>query len=545
MKEGLVCKRSYFACIGSIMLDSTLLEDIDRPLEVYDFNTEPFYELLFAAIQNLYFKGCKKIDEFAVDAYLASYKEQYKIFQDNKGIEYLTKAKEMADLENYDYFYHRLRKYSLLRYYQENNYDIRKIYDYTIVEDLAAQKEQERFDALTEQDIIEFIENELVIVPGMKYCSNTLTTEIQAAEGGKELIQSLMETPDVGLPLVSLALNTIFRGARKGCLYMRSCPSSGGKSRLAASDACKTSVPYYYDIEKEKWVYTGISEPTLYITTEMDSEEIQTILYATVSGVNEDHILKGEYEEGELERVYQAIDYIQSSPLYICHIPDFSITDIKNLIKKYHRERSVDYIFFDYIFTSMRLMSEVGKKSGMGGLKEHQLLLVFVTELKTLCQQLDVFIFTASQLTGEAVDAPVKDQRLLSGAKALANKLDIGYIAIAPTAAELKKIEPILHKTINYVVPNMCFWVYKVRRGRITKVISWAHVDLGTMRVKDLFVTTTDFKLIDLDFTNIEYASEIRKVIDEQSVRAAEIKDEPEIEEETPENNNNKMKFDW
>ena len=38
------------------------------------------------------------------------------------------------------------------------------------------------------------------------------------------------------------------------------------------------------------------------------------------------------------------------------------------------------YFFFDYIHTSLRLMAEVNGKSGMG-LKEHQLLLVFATEL--------------------------------------------------------------------------------------------------------------------------------------------------------------------
>lgn len=73
------------------------------------------------------------------------------------------------------------------------------------------------------------------------------------------------------------------------------------------------------------------------------------------------------------------------------HIPDFSIEDIKNQIKKYNREFSVRYFFFDYIHTSLRLMAEVNSKSGMG-LKEHQLLLVFATELKTIAQQLDVFI---------------------------------------------------------------------------------------------------------------------------------------------------------
>ena len=141
----------------------------------------------------------------------------------------------------------------------------------------------------------------------------------------------------------------------------------------------------------------------------------------------------------------QAIEYIAESPLYIVHIPDFSIEDIKNQIKKYNREFSVRYFFFDYIHTSLRLMAEVNSRSGMG-LKEHQLLLVFATELKTIAQQLDVFIFTASQLNGEAQTAQYKDQNLLAGSKALANKLDMGIISMAPTKAELKKIVEELKK---------------------------------------------------------------------------------------------------
>ncbi len=42
-------------------------------------------------------------------------------------------------------------------------------------------------------------------------------------------------------------------------------------------------------------------QKTLFITTEMDKTEIQTIMLAYLSGVNERHILMGQYEEGEEE----------------------------------------------------------------------------------------------------------------------------------------------------------------------------------------------------------------------------------------------------
>ena len=539
MYEALTDKRAYANTLGCLMKDPTLVEDIDRPLDREDFNTETFYDLLFVAIYNLSMQGCKTIDEFAIDSYLSGFKDQYRIFQENRGLEYLNNIKDLSSLENYDYYYHRLRKYSLLRYYEKQGLDTKFIYD-TSVDEFHANEEQQKFDNYTEQDIVSMVESTLVINPTMKYCTNTLTTEVQAAEGGIELIEDLMKIPDVGLPLNNNGLNTVTRGARKGCLYMRSLVQGQGKTRFAAGDACKMAVPYIYDTKKKKYTYTGLSEPTLYITTEMPVDEIQTILYATISKVNEEHILYGTYEKGELERVKQAIEYIESSPLYIVHIPDFSIEDIKNIIKKYNREFGVEYFFFDYISTSLRLMSEVNGKSKMG-LKEHQLLLVFATELKTIAQQLDVFIFTASQLNGEAQMATYKDQNLLAGSKALANKLDVGIISMRPSRSEQDKLESILQRKFNIPMPDIGHWVYKVRRGRLTHIIIWSKTNLGTMDEEALFVTDFDFNLIDIDFTQIE---QVEAKIQEHSVLASRVEDAP-VEEDDDEPVQTKAAFDW
>lgn len=529
MYETLTDKRAILNTIGCLMLDPTLIDDIDRPLDRTDFDTETLYELIYVAIFNSYMQGVKDIDEFTIDSYLSSYKEQYEIFQANDGLKYLADARELSSLDNYDYYYHRLRKYSLLRYYEKKGYNTKTIFDPTVgVEDLT--KEMEKFDNYTEQDIVGLVETDLVITPTIRYCTNMLTTEIQAADDAMDLIESFMKIPDVGVPLNNNGLNTVARGARKGCLYMRSLVQGGGKSRFAAGDASKMAIPYVYDIDKKDFVYTGMCEPTLYITTEMTVDEIQTILIAAVSKVNEEHILYGEYQGDELQRVKRAIEYIQSSPLYIVHIPDFSIEDIKNIIKKYNREYKVEYFFFDYISTSLRLMTEVSGKSRMG-LKEHQLLLVFSTELKTIAQQLGVFIFTASQLNGEAQNATVKDQNLLSGAKALANKLDVGIISMRPTQREQDKLDAIIQNHFGLRMPDMGHWVYKVRRGRLTHIIIWSKVDLGTMTEEALFVTDFDFNLIDIDFTQIE---QVEAKIQEHSVLESHVHDEePEIVEET------------
>lgn len=537
MSEGLVCKRSYLAVLGCIMQNPSLLNDMDRPLDRHDFDTEPFYELLYVAMYNLFMQGCEKIDEFTIDSYLSQYQNQYKIFQDNNGLDYLSSAKDMADINNFEYFYHRLRKYSLLRFYENKGYDTRNVFNNTLVDPKEVEREQIKFDNYTEQEIVEKIENDLVIVPKMKYCTNTLTVDNQAGDNLDELIDELMETPDVGVPLTSIALNTVCRGARKGKLYLRSALTSGGKSRQAAMDACHIAVPYIYNLDTKKWDYTGFSEPTLYITTEMSVDEVQTILAATISGVNEEHILYGEYKPGELERVKQASQYIKSSPLYICFCPDFNLQDIENIIKRYHNSYGVEYVMFDYLHTSLRLMTELASKSTVK-MAEYQLLTIFSTRLKALAEQLGIFIFTSTQMTGESAEAKYKDQNLLAGSKAIANKIDIGVICMRPTDTELKKISSITHKIINCPEVNLATWVYKVRRGKLTKIVIFSHIDLGTMRIQDLFVTDFDLNLIDIDFTKIEH---VDKAVDEHSHIMKDEDFEPITEEAEP----IVHKFDW
>ena len=322
---GLVDKRSYLQVLGCLSIEPTLLDDIDRPLDRSDFDTEEFFELLYVAIYNLHAQGCEIIDEFSVDSYLSNFEEQYNIFQLNNGLDYLVDAREMASLDNYDYHYHRIRKYSLLRYYEKNGLDTRIIFDNTVADTKIAEREQKKFDDYKEGDIVDIAENIFVLDARRKYCSDMLTQDIQAGSGMQMLVQNLIDTPDYGYGLTSVGLNTVCRGARKGKFYLRSACTSTGKTRNFLMDACNFAVPYIYDLEQEKFVYTGHNVPTLFVGTEGSLEEFQTIVLATVSGVNESHILKGRYEDGELERVMQATQYIEEATLYIFYFDGYSM----------------------------------------------------------------------------------------------------------------------------------------------------------------------------------------------------------------------------
>lgn len=97
----------------------------------------------------------------------------------------------------------------------------------------------------------------------------------------------------------------------------------------------------------------------------------------------------------------------------------------------------------------------------------------------------------------------------------------MGYILLPPSKTELEAVKPILSKGF-YAKPNMIYHLYKCRRGKITRVKVWLHVNLGNCRIKDLFVTNFDNELIPVDSLTIESVNKILKdhSIDEKEVEA-------------------------
>jgi len=529
MIQGLNDKRAILQCIGCIIQNPSLLEDY--PLEKEDFSVEAFHEIVFACIYNLYNKGVEVIDCFAIDSFLSNYEKQYKIFndKDNNGINYINDAIALCEPANFQYNYKRLKKFSYLRFLERQGFDTRVLYDSTVVEPVAQEKEMAKLDNTSIDDMIDLVDSMLVAEARLRYSSSFVSRGQLAGKGMKELKEKLKEAPEMGIPLQSKIMNTIARGSRLKKVYLRSSDSGGGKTRLAIGDMCCYSIPWFYDYKKG-WVHTGFSEPSLFISTELEEDEIQTIIMAYISGVNEGHILDGEYEEGEEERVDQAIEYIKSAPFYIEFMPDFDIKDIENIIKKYKREKGVKYVSFDYIHTSIKLLTEISSVSKGVRMREDQVLFLLMDRLKNMANTLGVHIDTSTQVTGEYKDVKEKDNRILRGAKSLSDRVDLGVISLQPSQSELEGIKPILAKMVASKTPNLIQHVYKVRRGKLTKVRVWQYVDLGTCRVEDLFVTTNDFKLIPVEKTTIENIDEIIKEhsIDEKDVEV----DESEINTE-------------
>lgn len=172
-------------------------------------------------------------------------------------------------------------------------------------------------------------------------------------------------------------------------------------TRAMIADACNFACDEIYDTTTKSWVSNGTKEPTMFITTEQEIDEIQTMMLAFLSAVNENHIIYNKYEGDEVERVLHAAKIIKESPLYIKRLPDFSISDIENTIKYGIHEWGVRYICLDYLHTSMKILTEVTSKTGIKGLREDNVLFMLSIRLKDLCNEFGVFILSSTQLNSK------------------------------------------------------------------------------------------------------------------------------------------------
>ena len=264
------------------------------------------------------------------------------------------------------------------------------------------------------------------------------------------------------------------------------------------ADACNFACNRIYH-EQFGWIKNGASQPTLFIATEQDKGEVQTMMLAFLSCVNEEHILNGQYLEGERERVIEAAKIIKDSPIWIEELPDFSLQDVENKIKKNIREHDVKYVLFDYIQTSLKILEEITKKTGGIRLREDNILFMLSARLKDLANKYGIFIMSATQLNGDYKDSETPDQNLLRGAKSIADRADVGMILLGVSEEDLAKLEPIFEANPNLQRPNIKLSVYKNRRGSYKGVFLWCTADLGTCRIHPQFCTTWHHEMVGIE----------------------------------------------
>ena len=493
---------SIVQVIGSVFKTPQLLDYTDKYTITENDFPDIFHQIIFGTIYKLHELGAEQISLNSILDYLSSRPKSEAIFIKQKGEEWLLKAAENANTASFDYYYNRMKKMTLLRAMDSYGINVTDIYDPDNIVDLKLRQQKEDFiDNTSLEGLAQLIQNKLDEIKAT-YVDGSWGQAYQAGEGLEDLIAEFEKSPEVGVPLYGPLINTVTRGARLKKLYLRSAATGIGKSRSMIADACYIACNRIYD-DAFGWIRNGTSEPTLFITTEQELTEVQTMMLAFLSCVNEEHILNGKYEGDEKDRVLEAAKILKDSPIYIEVLPDFSLTDIENKIKKNIRDHDVKYIFFDYIHTSLKILEEISKRSGGVRLREDNILFMLSIRLKDICNQYGVFIMTSTQLNADYQTSETPDQNLLRGAKSIADKIDYGSILLSTTNEDQENLERIIVNT-GFKKPNLKLSIYKNRRGRYKGIYLWCDADLGTCRVKPMFATTWSYELIQINNLKIE-----------------------------------------
>lgn len=499
-------KRAYVHVFAGLLLDPNKLSQVrEFPLSEDDF-VEKFHKIIFSAIHNLFHEGIEKITPMEIDGYLSNFKTLHTVFEANEGLEYLFKLEELGEPENFDYHYTRVKKFTLLRQYYSSGIDISEIYS---VDPLLNTEEEilnnKRFNEMTIDQMIKFVESKLIDIKD-KFIFDNEGYEGHISENLDAILESKMQAPSYGASFPSGFYNTATRGARKRKLYCVSGSSGSGKTRKGLADTLSFSVPFIYDIDKKKWVKTGATGSSLFITTELEEEEIKIPCLCYIAGVEENKIYDNELFEEERERLRIAKKILEKTPFWIVELFDFDVDDIEHVIQKYINKHGVEYVFFDYIHSTLKMFDSMAKQ-GAKNLQEHQLLRIMTIHLKNMCNKYDVHIGTSTQLNDNWKSEGNLDQSALEGSKSIVNKLDLGAIQLPLTIKDEQLYEEIkAEANFNFgESPTHTINIYKNRGNRWKGIRIWVHFNLGTLRTKDLFVTDYKGRVLTMHPKKIKY----------------------------------------
>lgn len=507
-------RHTVIQVLGSLMHHPEYLSEVDKyTVEVGDF-PNALDRYIYTAINNLYNNGdgVKEIKSVDVIKYLERNDVANHTMEKENGVDFIQDCENNSDSSNFQYYYNRLKKLNFLRDIQKSGRSIEQFYceditnpNYTEIND--------RFEVMTVNDILNSLKAEIHGYES-KFIINGQVKEGKACDGVRDLVKSLQMKPEVGLKLQGDILSTVCRGGRKGKLYLRSAASGVGKTRRMVGDACNIAYPLRFDVKRNKWVPTGSCEPVLYVMTEQDTAEIQTMILAYLTGYNEEIFLYGTYTEKEMPRIQKAIQIMETyDHFYTAEVPDPCSDIIKNLFRTHNMFHNVEHIFYDYIFSSPAMLNEYRDLK----VREDVALRLFTTTIKNLAKELNAFIMSATQLTLSNEDAAkggFKDERFIRGSKAINDLSDFSSIMSRPTQEELTQLAG-FQQQFSFV-PTLVTDVFKNRGGRWNRIRIWSNYDAGCLRTEDMFITTADMKPIEdfriVDFKTIDFSNVVELI---------------------------------
>ena len=320
--------------LGSLIKCPQLLNEVDKyNLTLSDFPTR-FEKYIFSAIHGLYFGGAENIQIIDIENYLKSNPTAKATFDANQGIEYLQDIEEFSKVENFPYYYDKLKKINLLNDLKKDGFDISDYYSEDLLSDKALEVNS-HFEEIESKDIIQGYKIKLLKLEN-EYSTPEEVQTWKAADEIEELIDNFGSIEEIGLPIQGEIFSQVINGAEKGALTIRSAPSGSFKTRMAVADACYLAYPIRFNTDIYKWEKTSNNEKILFIITEQKKEQLLKMILAYLSGINESKFKIGDFSKEEEDRIKKAVKIMKKyeNNFLIIRMPNPTITLVKSLLRE-------------------------------------------------------------------------------------------------------------------------------------------------------------------------------------------------------------------
>ena len=373
----------------------------------YDFSddaTKFFYD----CFELMYTTFSQNMDENQVNIFMSQDTDRLILYKRYKGYKTISQWMQLADVDDFKNYYNLVKKYSLVREYERNGYPVQRILNH------------KKFNQWTAQDIYKIIRSQ----------ADKINTIISASEESVVLtskvsnqVQSLLISPDMGIPMPWNMLTEMFRGCRLGKVIFNGFLSNEGKSRNMM-----LLIAYIVLVQNEKF---------LLLSNEMDEDDLRNCLITTVvnnecfrelHGVRinkrEEEIVLGKYRDRNgnyIERYTDDFgDYIESEEDYIARVERDSdeYHQIQKVARWVDQQRDGKLFFKDVgmDYSDEALEFEFRKHKMIYGVNycgydtlkgfrtdDWQTVKQTATKIKELMKEIHMFCFAVFQLTDDTV----------------------------------------------------------------------------------------------------------------------------------------------
>ena len=310
------------AILGSILLTNEIFDEINTIISSKNFH-DPMHQKIFAAIENLIFKGMLA-NPITLKNYFENEKDEINV------PEYLVKVTKFSTstrqaIEYSKIIYDMFVRRELIKI-SENTIDSAKLNDLNT----------------SGQNIIENSEKLLFNLAEKGSFNSSLIKFDEAMKLTIEMASNAYKNEEgiVGVPTGLRDLDDRLGGLHNSDLLIIAGRPSMGKTALATNIAFNAAL---------KLQASGKKSSVAFFSLEMSSEQLSTRILAEQSRIKSNDIRRGRISDEQFDKFIETSKNISELPLYIDETPAISIAALSNRARRIKRIYGLDLIVVDYI----------------------------------------------------------------------------------------------------------------------------------------------------------------------------------------------------